>query len=193
MPKISNKEVNDLLRQRRSTYPNDYSDKVIDKNILEDILENARWAPTHKKTEPWRFIVFQKSRLKEFSAEMMKAYKRYFSQDKWNERKMKKIEKNPLKAGAIIAVVLDRHEELIPEWEEIAAVAMAVQNIYLGCQANDLVGYWSTPSFRTEMEEYLGLNETQKSLGFFYIAHPKDDIVLAPRERKPLDQKVRWV
>lgn len=192
MSKITSTEVNHLLRTRRSTYPNDFDSKKVEREILESILQNALWAPTHKKTEPWRFVVFQKDNLNTFSQEMMDAYKRYFPKEKWNERKMKKIESNPLKAGAIIAIVLVRHENLIVEWEEIAAAAMSVQNIYLSCKAYDLVGYWSTPSFRVEMRDFLQLKENEKSLGFFYLGHPKEGLIEAPRERKSLDEKVRW-
>jgi len=193
MPKINSNEFNTLIRNRKSTYPNDYLDKQIDVEILENILENALWAPTHKNTQPWSFVVFQKDSLPEFSKEMMNAYKRYFPIEKRNERKMKKIVNNPLKAGAIISINLNRHEDQIQEWEEIAAVAMAVQNIYLSCSTYGLVGYWSTPSFRTEMTNFLELTQNQKSLGFFYLAHPKEEVSSPLRERKSIHEKVRWV
>ena len=34
---------------------------------------------------------------------------------------------------------------MVPEWEEIAAVSMAVQNMYLTCTANNIGCYWSSP------------------------------------------------
>ena len=34
---------------------------------IEQILENANWAPNHKKTEPWRFKVFRGAALERLS------------------------------------------------------------------------------------------------------------------------------
>ena len=39
--------------------PDQYNDSPIKEEELKKILEVANWAPTHKKTEPWRFKVFQ--------------------------------------------------------------------------------------------------------------------------------------
>ena len=36
----------------------------------------------------------------------------------------------------------------LPEWEEIAAVSMAVQNMWLTCYANNIGCYLSTPGFK---------------------------------------------
>ncbi len=50
--------VFDLIKNRRSVFPAQYNDKPIERETIEKILEAANWAPTHKKTEPWRFKVF---------------------------------------------------------------------------------------------------------------------------------------
>ena len=39
--------------------PSQFIDKEIEEKYLERILDSANWAPTHKKTEPWRFKVFK--------------------------------------------------------------------------------------------------------------------------------------
>jgi len=51
--------VLDLIKKRRSIFPAQYTDREIAKSDIEKILEAANWAPTHKKTEPWRFRVFR--------------------------------------------------------------------------------------------------------------------------------------
>lgn len=35
------------------------------RNIVEQILEAANWAPTHGRTEPWRFVVLSPTALQE--------------------------------------------------------------------------------------------------------------------------------
>merc|ERR1719221_1603579 len=50
-----------LLRQRRSIFPKDYNGKghAVTDDEVRLLLEAANWAPTHKRTEPWRFVVFK--------------------------------------------------------------------------------------------------------------------------------------
>ena len=47
----------ELIQRRRSVFPAQYNEQPIKKSDIEKILEAANWAPTHKKTEPWRFKV----------------------------------------------------------------------------------------------------------------------------------------
>ena len=52
-------EVSSLIRNRKSTYAYSFSNEVIPKEIIEEIVTNAIWAPTHKLTQPWRFEVLE--------------------------------------------------------------------------------------------------------------------------------------
>merc|ERR1719336_2400182 len=48
------------ILNRRTIFPKDcIENQVIKKTELETILEAANWAPTHFKTEPWRYVVYQ--------------------------------------------------------------------------------------------------------------------------------------
>jgi len=60
---------------------------------------------------------------------------------------------------------------LVPEWEEIAATAMAVQNMYLTSTANNIGCYWSTPGMMNHLGEFLGLEENQRCYGLFYLGN----------------------
>ena len=51
-------DVNRLILNRRSVFPKDYTGEKVNDAIVQQMLENANWAPTHKLTEPWRFTVF---------------------------------------------------------------------------------------------------------------------------------------
>jgi nitroreductase len=52
--KFSLSEITELIRTRRTIYPKDYSDRVVQKEIVERVLTNGTWAPTHGMTQPWR-------------------------------------------------------------------------------------------------------------------------------------------
>ena len=47
------------IQARRSSKPADMNGQKIDNGIIHQLLELADWAPTHGRTEPWRFIVFE--------------------------------------------------------------------------------------------------------------------------------------
>ena len=49
----------ELIKRRRSVFPKDFSGQRVPRAALEQCLEAANWAPTHGKTEPWRFVVFE--------------------------------------------------------------------------------------------------------------------------------------
>ena len=55
------------IRHRRSIFPKNYlpEESVSEENIWK-ILEAANWAPTHGKTEPWRFVVIERSEFGKF-------------------------------------------------------------------------------------------------------------------------------
>jgi hypothetical protein len=72
------------------------------------------------------------------------------------------------KADAVISIVVN-FSGMVPEWEEIAAVSMAVQNMYLTCTANEIGCYWSSPKIVDHLKESLTIEENQKCLGLFYM------------------------
>ena len=41
----------DLIKTRRSIFPEQFNSKEIDDETIDLLLESANWAPTHKKTE----------------------------------------------------------------------------------------------------------------------------------------------
>ncbi|MEJ2595512.1 MAG: nitroreductase family protein [bacterium] len=50
--------IAEIFRQRWS--PRAFSNKAVEKEKLQCILEAARWAPSSMNEQPWRFIVGQK-------------------------------------------------------------------------------------------------------------------------------------
>ncbi|MDZ7605565.1 MAG: nitroreductase family protein [Cyclobacteriaceae bacterium] len=52
--------LNDIIKNRRATPPKFLVKKEIPRDVIQQMLENANWAPTHKNTEPWRFKVYMR-------------------------------------------------------------------------------------------------------------------------------------
>ncbi len=182
--------INDTIRKRRSVYPVQYINKPIPKEILHELLLNANHAPTHKLTEPWRFKIFTgegKTRLGDFLAE-----KYVEITPMYVNSKIEKIKSKTEKAGAIIAIILHRDPaERVPEWEEIASVSCAVQNMWIALDQYKLGGYWSTPPMRNFLGEHADLNENESCIGFFYIGYCESSERII--EKKPIEDKVEWI
>lgn len=188
-------EINRLIRNRRSVFVKQFEEgKHIPDEIITQILENATWAPNHGHTEPWKFVVFTGEGLKTLAKFQSELYKETTAPDKFKEATYQTLQANPLKASHVIALCMKRDpNKKHPEVEEVAAVACAVQNIYLSVTAYRLGGYWTTGgiTYREKAKSYFGLEEDDKLLGFFYIGYvavPSPD-----GKRKPLEEKVVWV
>lgn len=186
--------ITDLIRRRRAIFPKTYiPGKPVERALIEQLLENANWAPTHRLTEPWRFKVFhsEASRQK-LSAYLVDFYLKNTAPEQFSEEKMKKSGENPLLAGAVIAIVMQRDpEERIPEFEEVASVAMAVENMWLTCTALGLGCYWSTPRAALEVGAFLDLQPGERCLGLFYLGwHEMPEL---PGKRKPVVEKTVWL
>jgi nitroreductase len=180
----------DLIKNRRSVFPAQYITKPIAKADIEKILEAANWAPNHKKTEPWRFKVIQGEKKAELGEFLSDTYIDITPKPK--QIKAKKLIENPKRAGAIIAICMQRDPlESIPEWEEIAATAMAVQNMWLCCTELGIGCYWSSPGLIQYMDEFLPMEEGEKCFGFFYMGYYEGE--LPERTRNPISDKVVWL
>lgn len=180
----------DLIKNRRSVFPDQYTDRPIARETLEKILESANWAPTHKRTEPWRFKVFtgkSKAGLGTFLA------KKYQETDPRPQQvKIRKFQENPVRSAAVIAICMQRDpKESLPEWEEVAATAMAVQNMWLCCTQLGIGSYWSSPGLLRYMGEHLPLAVGEQCLGLFYMGHYEGEA--QPTPRGPIAEKVSWL
>jgi len=185
-------KVHELIRNRKSVYPPQYVDKKISKEILEEILESANWAPTHRMTEPWRFKVFHGTSQKKLGTFMAEKYRSMKELDDFSLVRYEKLKTNPQKAGCVLAICLQRDaEERIPEWEEIASVACAVQNVWLAASAYGIGGYWSTLSLIEHLDELVPLNKGEKCIGLFYMGYFES--FAGNRKRGAMSEKVAWV
>jgi nitroreductase len=197
-PDFNAEEVTKIIRGRRSMFAAQFKENdPIEDAIIEEILENANWAPTHKLTQPWRFIVYTGEGLKTFGKYQAGLYKMRAEKNgtPFLEATYQKFIETPPKASHMIAILMKRTEGSgLPIMEEISAVAMAVQNMYLTASAHGLAAYWGTggPTFWPEAREDFGLEGEDMLMGFFYLAKAATDNWPAGK-REPIANKVGWI
>lgn len=183
-----------IIRERRSIYPPTYTDEPVADHIIAELLENANYAPTHRLTEPWRFKVIAGAKRAELGSLLANFYQSNTPPEQFSERKHRTLSDKARLSSHIIAICMQRDaEERVPEWEEIASTAMAVQNMWLTATAHHVGAYWSShPAiYSEECRRFLNLQEGERCLGFFFLGHHKMPHI-EPR-RTPIANKVTWL
>ena len=165
-----------IIRSRRTIKPHNYSDKPVRKEFIEEIIENANWAPSHGRTYPWRFFVHSIEARESLADTLGTIYCEITRKAGFRENKLAGLKQNILNAPVTITVALERDKTgKITEIDELMAVACAVQNMHLTATAFGLGGFWSTNIAATSdrYRDHLGLSDGDKALGLFFIGYPK--------------------
>ena len=187
--------LEEIIKLRRTVYPVSFSGSHVPKSTIEKMLELANWAPTHLRTEPWRFKVFSKTAMVSLLDQCKSLYVKNVSAQKFNNTKLDRFEKNKSLVSHIVAIVVKRSGK-VPEFEEMAATAMAVQNMWLYLSnTNRYGGYWSTPQYlmNEDFDSYLNLNKDEKFLGLFYVGELKNNVELPKGNRSNWREKVEFI
>jgi len=185
---VNNKKSSEIVFEnilsRRTISPKDCNGEAVTSQELMMILEAGNWAPTHQKTEPWRYAVYS-------GPEGIMDYLDYLEEhyngiaDTLDQQELTKFRsklENARKvwvnqSSHVICIGMKRHEGKLPEWEEVSAVAMSVQNMHLMASALDIGGFWSSHTWARKCRdspEYkqrvLGLeDEADRAFGAFVI------------------------
>jgi nitroreductase len=160
-------EISNLIRSRRTH--KSFGPDPVPPEVIDELLELARWAPNHHRTNPWRFRVLgpeTMERLKEAAG----------------PAEAPKLERAPTLVVASAALSGD----LAQDEEDICATASAIYAVLLAAHARGLAGYWRTPRvLRTKTgRDAVGLPEGERFLGLIHLGPPAREP--APRERGPL-------
>ncbi|TAE61400.1 MAG: nitroreductase [Bacteroidetes bacterium] len=187
-------EATRLIRQRRSIFPEAFSGEPVSREDIELMLENAHWAPTHGRTEPWFFKVFTGEGLRRFGQAHATLYQQHTAPENFKQETFDKLAQRPTECSHLIVICMKRGENpKIPVMEEVEAVACAVQNLHLTATALGLAAYWGSGgmTYHPAMREWLGLGADDQCLGLFMVGKPK---AAWPEGKRKADwrDKVEW-
>ena len=178
-------EILQAIQSRRSIAK--VTTEEVSGNAIEQIIQAGCWAPTHCRTEPWRFTVFTGDGRKK----LQEAWDKNVSRTAYY--KLSKIQEKSYRAPTIIAVwcAAGRGKKNPPVWEDHAAVATCLQNMSFACEALNLGSIWRTGDV-VDMKEVQELCKTEedkftedkgdKIIGFLYVGHPDTSAVDPKRD-----------
>lgn len=187
-------QFKEIVTRRRTVKPAQMNGQLIPEQDLKDIIATADWAPTHGRTEPWRFFVLTGDNLKKFCEHHAELYWANTDEALRTETKRESLSKMGDKASHLVITVMRRTPDtkIIVE-EEYAAVAAATENMLLGATAKGIASFWSTGGMthHPAMKMYLGLTENDLVMGLIYLGYSEEQ--KEGTRKIPLTDKIIWV
>jgi nitroreductase len=154
-------ELDAAIRNRRTHKA--YGSEPVDRAVLDELFELARWAPNHNLTNPWRFRVL--------GTESLAALKEAATSVEAAE----KLDRAP----TLIAASSLQCGDPVQDEEDLCAAACAVYVVLLGAHGRGLAGYWRTPAVLRTREGRIavGIPDGERVLGLIHLGTPRQ-----PRE-----------
>jgi nitroreductase len=167
-------DAEEAIRTRRTHKA--YRPEPVDRELLEQILGLARWAPNHNLTNPWRLRVIGPKaldRLKEAAG----------------PESAKKLDRAP----TLVVVSCALTGDPIQDEEDLHAAACAAYIVLLAGHNRGLATYWRTPDvLRTPKgRAAVGLPENERFVGLPHLGTPVQE-QKAP-ERLAADQVIEFL
>ena len=171
------------IRSRRTTKL--YLKQPVDRQLVLDAIEVARWAPNHHLTEPWHFYVLGDQTIKA-CVELTRAVVTEIKDTRMGDFKA-------TAAAAIpgwLVVTCNKSTDEIRQREDYASCACAIQNLMLYLSEAGVATKWSTGPITQDARFYELLDIDQKSafvVGIVWYGYPK---ITPTQSRKDVRQIV---
>jgi nitroreductase len=168
-------QVEDAIRTRRTHKA--FAPEPVPRELLDELLELARWAPNHHLTNPWRFRVL--------GPEALAALK-----DAAGPEAGAKLERAPT---LVAATAIRTPDDLAQDEEDLCATACATYAVLLAAHGRGLAGYWRTPGvLRTaEGRASLGIPDDERFVALIHLGWPRQE--REPPERAPQADVVTYL
>lgn len=157
-------DVESAIRSRRTHKA--FRPEPVTPELLDELLEVARWAPNHHLTNPWRFRVLGPlalAKLKEAAG----------------PEAGPKLDRAPT---LVVATAL-RSEDQVQDQEDLCATACAIYAVLLAAHGRGLAGYWRTPEvLRTQSGlDALAIPRGERFVALIHLGWPR-------QEKRPPDR-----
>lgn len=158
----------EVLKQRRAVRT--FEDKPIPKNILEDIIDCGRLAPSGNNAQPWHFVVVTDKDTLKFISE--KATYGKFIKD----------------AAACVVVYCDKDNR-----HHLEDGSAATENIMLAAKAYGISSCWVAGydrSYENDINERLNVPSNLRMISIIPLGYSQDNP--SPRNKKSLQDVIHW-
>ncbi len=155
-----------LAKHRRSSLIVDPTAEI-DRDVLEDLIRTAVWAPNHRRTEPWRFCVVSGSAREEFGALVADGCQREGAAP----ARVDKAARKYLRTPHVLCVGGARSPDPVLDREQRDAVAAAIQTLLLAATERHIGSFWaSLPCATTaELRQFCGFETDTDLVAVVYL------------------------
>jgi nitroreductase len=159
-------DVEDAIRGRRTHKA--FAAEPVPRELLDELLELARWAPNHHLTNPWRFRVVGPETLARLKAAA-------------GPEAAAKLDRAP----TLVVASMVRSEDPVQDAEDLCATACATYAVLLAAHGRGLAGYWRTPGVLRTPEGLLavGIPPEERFVALIHLGWPRQE--KEPPERLP--------
>ena len=195
--------MNDTIHNRKSIRK--YLDKPVSEDLIEQIIDAARRAPSAKNRQPWQYIVFGGHNKTEFLECMWKGILREENErvtlpNSQNGLADAKNTWNIMMQAPILIVVLNNNgknpfedidvDNRFIEIFDTLSIGASVENMLLKANEMGMGTLWVANTFYAyeELTEYLGT--THQLVGAIALGYPAEDPT--PRPRKLMEETVEY-
>ena len=171
---VSAMDIETAIRTRRTHKA--FRPDPVDREVLDELFELARWAPNHNLTNPWRFRVLGPRALERLKQAA-------------GPEAAPKLDRAP--TLVVCSCVLTGDE--VQDEEDLHASACAAYIVLLAAHGRGLAGYWRTPAvMRTPQGRVaVGLPDDERFVSLIHLGRAvqsKD-----PPERAPVGEVVTYL
>lgn len=175
--------VKETLTSRRTV--NNFETTKVPDNVVESAINAAIYAPCHKMTEPWRFIILGNETISKISS--LNAAEIAKKDPAKGEKKKKRWEAIP----GWCVVTSAKSDGGLQEREDYAATCCAIQNFMLSLWSQGVGTKWTTgPITRTpEFAELcaIDLNKEEVAGCIWYGYAANEDSIPVPKRKKSVE------
>ena len=167
-------ELDDAIRTRRTIKA--YAPRAVERPVLDELFELARWAPNHHLTQPWRFRVVGPRALERLKAAA-------------GPEAAPKLDRAP----TLVVASARLSGDPVQDEEDLHATACATYAVLLGAHARGLAGYWRTPAvLRTpEGRAAVELGDEERFVALVHLGEARQG--KEPPARGPVGDFVRYL
>lgn len=184
--------VLEAIRARRSV-PRLRPDPV-PREVIEQMLEAAVWAPNHRLTEPWRFYVLAADGKRRFAEIRGRLRATAFADPGAPEavRAVERVYQDTLATPALIVPTVHLAADDVQREEDLAATFMAIQNLLLAATELGVGTYLRTGAIlqAPEFRSLLGLEDDRRILAVIYVGYPAE---VPQKRRTPAADRTVWL
>ncbi len=165
------------LAQERSSIRK-YTNKEVSCEVINQIIESARIAPSAVNFQPWKFLIIKGEKSKQIVRE---SYKR-----EW------------FATAPLYIIACGNHEEA---WHRSfdgkdhtdIDIAIAVEHICLSATSAGLGTCWVCNFDATKLKTDLSLPENLEPIAIIPLGYPEGDGDVRPKKRKTTEEIVQWL